>query len=123
MGDRCAATRDITTTAERCPQRGDCERHAEFTRHGPGDQPAPLWLCQSDDFEARIPRPCAGKGTRISPTRPHPLCRNCNRWQFGIADGITPEFIDSDGTASCAQRVVHGQRSVGDKSSLRSPAN
>lgn len=104
---RCAARRDFTATAELCPNRDDCERHRLFTLHGPGDQPAPLWMCQTAEFEARMPRPCAGKGTRISPTRPHPLCRSgCARWQFGIPDGITPEFIDQDGTASCADRVV-----------------
>lgn len=110
---RCCGVEGETTTARRCPERDDCERHAEFTRHGPGANPAPLWLCASEDFEARIPRPCAGAKTRVS-NRPHPLCRNCSRWQFGIADGITPDWRDEDGTASCGHRVVHGGRTIGD---------
>lgn len=109
---RCCATRDITTTAEKCPRRDDCERYAEFTRHGPGDQPAPLWLCASEDFEARIPRPCAGRTTRLS-ARPHPLCRNCARWQYGITGGIAPDWREEDGTASCGDRVGHADK-VGD---------
>ncbi len=118
---RCCGVEGETTNARICPQRDDCERHAEFTRHGPGANPAPLWLCASEDFEARIPRPCAGKGTRISPTRPHPLCRNCTRWRYGEPNGITPDFRDEDGTASCGHRVVHGQGKVGDESPACAP--
>lgn len=120
--ERCAATRDITTNAELCPQRADCERFAEFTRHGPGDQPAELWLCASEDFEARIPRPCAGRTTRLS-ARPHPLCRDCRRWQFGITHGITPDFSDNGGGATCVDKVraVHPV-TVGDAQALCAPA-
>ena len=60
--DRCCGTRDITTTAEVCPHRDDCERHRLFTLRGPGDQPAPLWLCQTEGFEARMPLARAGEG-------------------------------------------------------------
>ena len=59
---------------------------------------------------------CAGRTTRVS-NRPHPLCRNCRRWQYGTPDGITPRFVDQDGTASCADRlfvVLHGAEKVGD---------
>lgn len=129
-GTRCAARRDFTATAELCPERDDCERFAEFTLHGPGDQPAPLWLCASDAFESRIPRPCAGKGSRISPTRPNAICRGatgiapCTRWCYGITDGITPDFSDNGGGATCVDKVVrleHGQGTVGGASAACAP--
>lgn len=34
--ERCAATRDLTTTAERCPRRDACTRHRMFAAPGPG---------------------------------------------------------------------------------------
>lgn len=117
---RCCGVEGETTTARRCPQRDDCERFAEFTRHGPGANPAELWLCASEEFEARIPRPCAGRLTRVS-NRPHPLCRNCSRHQHGTPRGITPDWRDEDGTASCGDRLVHGQGKVGDESPACAP--
>lgn len=127
---RCCGTRDFTATAELCPERDDCERHRQFTLHGPGDQPAPLWLCASEDFESRIPRPCAGRTTRLS-ARPHPICRGatgiapCTRWQYAAQDGITPDFSDNGGGATCVDklaRVEHGQTNVGDGERLCAPA-
>ena len=57
-------------------------------------------------------QPCAGRTTRVS-NRPHPLCRDCRRWQYGTPSGITPDWRDEDGTASCGDRVVHGPQTVG----------
>lgn len=116
MDQRCAARRDFTATAELCPERDDCERHRQFTLHGPGDQPAPLWLCASLDFEARIPRPCAGKLSRVS-NRTHWICRGttdikpCARLQYAAQDGIEPDFSDS-GCVTCVDKVVSGERLV-----------
>lgn len=128
---RCAARRDFTATAELCHERDDCERFRQFTLHGPGAQAAPLWLCASPAFEARIPRPCAGRGSRLNPTRPNAICRGatgiapCTRWQYAAQDGITPDFSDNGGGATCVDKVVrleHGQTNVGDGERLRAPA-
>lgn len=120
---RCAGRRDLTPDTDICPRRADCERHRHL-----GDSEnsrAVMWLCESEHFEAWIPRPCAGMRTRVS-NRPHPLCRGdgkhqpCRRWQYGTPDGITPDFFDRDGTATCAQRVVHEVR-VGDAAANCAP--
>ena len=57
-------------------------------------------------------QPCAGRTTRVS-NRPHPLCRGCARWQYGITSGITPRWLDQDGVASCGDRLfvaLHGDK-------------
>ena len=62
---------------------------------------------------------CAGRLSRIS-NRPHSLCRNCRRWQYGTPSGITPDWRDEDGTASCGDRVSHDNK-VGDGPAYRPP--
>ena len=118
---RCLGVSGETTDARKCPHRGDCERHNAWNVGGCGRVVATLWACETEGFESRIPRPCAGRTTRLS-ARPHPLCRGCTRWQYGITDGITPEFMDSDGVATCADRVVLHQTNVGDGERLCAPA-
>ena len=49
---------------------------------------------------------CPGATMRLS-TRPHVLCRQCDRFAFGITDGRTPRLID-DGVATCPDRVHAG---------------
>lgn len=121
MADRCAAVRDLTTDAERCPRRDRCALHQRYLQ-GPGAEPAALWACQTEAFEAFAPVPCAGKTTRVS-NRPHPLCRtSCARWAYGTPNGITPDFRDIDGVASCADRVAfHDSAKVGDASPACAP--
>lgn len=52
---------------------------------------------------------CPGATSRLS-TRPHPLCRTCQRFRYAAdptaADYIRPALIDSDGVATCPN-VVH----------------
>lgn len=49
---------------------------------------------------------CPGAKSRINPSRPHVLCRQCDRFAFGI-DGRTPRLID-DGVATCPDRIHAG---------------
>lgn len=93
-----------------CDRRTDCERYIDWQRGGSGVVPVAPMVCV--ERESWIPRPCAGRTTRVS-NRPHPLCRNCTRWQYGITGGITPDWRDQDGTASCGDRVGHHTK-VGD---------
>jgi len=54
---------------------------------------------------------CPGATSRLS-TRPHPLCRTCQRFRYAAdptaADYIRPALIDSDGVATCPDRVHAG---------------
>ena len=50
---------------------------------------------------------CPGAKSRINPSRPHVLCRQCDRFAFGITDGRTPRLID-DGVATCPDRIHAG---------------
>lgn len=108
-----------------CPRRNDCERHSDWHRGTPGLVPVAVSVCATPDLEAWIPRPCAGQRTRVS-NRPHPLCRGdskhqpCRRWQYGTPDGITPDWRDVDGHASCGDRVFH-VISVGDAAANCAP--
>ena len=94
-----------------CPARRDCERYRQWQSGGAGWVSYAQMLCQTEKREGWIPRPCAGRTTRVS-NRPHPLCRNCSRWQYGITGGIKPDWRDEDGTASCGDRVGHGPSKV-----------
>ena len=49
---------------------------------------------------------CPGATMRLS-TRPHVLCRQCDRFAYGITDGRTPRLID-DGVATCPDRIHAG---------------
>ena len=51
--------------------------------------------------------PCPGAKSRINPSRPHTLCRQCDRFAYGITDGRTPRLID-DGVATCPDRIHAG---------------
>lgn len=115
---RCAGQ----SKAEVCEKRADCERYAEWLRAD-----GPVWnapMVCGHEREHWIPRSCAGRNTRVS-NRPHPECRGdstrqaCRRFQPG-ADGITPYLIDQDGTASCADRVIHPIK-VGDDRAVCAP--
>lgn len=48
-------------------------------------------------------RDCPGATMRLS-TRPHKLCRQCDRFAYAITDGRTPRLID-DGVATCPDRI------------------
>ena len=50
---------------------------------------------------------CPGAKSRISPARPHVLCRQCERFAYAITDGIAPALID-DGVATCPNRIHAG---------------
>lgn len=47
-------------------------------------------------------RDCPGATMRLS-TRPHTLCRQCDRFAYAI-EGRTPRLID-DGVATCPDRI------------------
>lgn len=49
---------------------------------------------------------CPGATMRLS-TRPHVLCRQCDRFAHGITHGRTPRLID-DGVATCPDRIHTG---------------
>ena len=51
------------------------------------------------------PPPCRGYRSRVTPWRPHVLCRGCARWQWEVP-GELPELIDKpDGTVECPDRI------------------
>lgn len=62
---------------------------------------------------------CAGRLSRVS-NRPHPLCRGCALFAYGMPGGIRPDWMDQDGVASCGSRVVHAIKVV-DEPQNRAP--
>ena len=65
-----------------------------------------------------------GGRSRITPTRPHPLCRTCQRFAYGAdtgPDALRPALVDSDGVATCPNLIHAG--SVMPAAAARNPAD